>query len=51
MWQLAHDGGLATPLGPWGRWQVAQSIAPCFVFASLAWQLAHAGVLPGECGL
>ena len=50
MWQLAHVGGFAMPPGPCGRWQVAQSIAPCFVFASLVWQLAHAGVFAGMCG-
>jgi hypothetical protein len=50
-WHVVQDGGVATPSGPWGRWQVSQPpcTAPCALAASAAWhepQLAGAGIEP-----
>ena len=48
-WQLTQAGGEATPLGPCGRWQLAQPFArrPWGVVALAAWQVAQVALEPG----
>jgi len=52
-WQVVHAGGVGVPVGPWGRWQVAQPpvTAACGVCASFAWHDEHAasGFRPPLC--